>query len=262
MLEFWIGALPWADATWWVEIVSRTVPAGSAWSSVVPSAGEVFRPSPLPLWLVWAAVGVGVLAVVVGPLWRATRIMVTLVHELGHAGIGILMGRRFTGFVVRADMSGHAVTVGKTRGFGLALTTWAGYPMPAAVALGLVWTAQTGWAPAVLLGVAVVCLVCLVFVRSWSTAGTLLVVGAASGALWWWRDDARSAAVLLAVALVLLLGAWRHVFAVARVPSGSDPDVMGSLTWLPGWFWVGTQMLAIGAATYGVVLLLLPVLMG
>lgn len=130
------------------------------------------------------------------------------------------------------------------------------------MALGLVWAAQRGWAAAVLLGVAVVCVACLVFVRSLATAGTLLVVGAVAGALWWWRDDARSAAVLLAVAAVLLLGAWRHVFAVASVPRGSDPDVLGSLTWLPGWFWVGTQILAIGGTSYGVARLLWPVLVG
>ena len=70
------------------------------------------------------------------------RLGVTLVHELGHAFVGMLVGRRFTGFVLRGDMSGHAVTVGPPRGIGRLVTTWAGYPMPGVVALGLVAAAS------------------------------------------------------------------------------------------------------------------------
>ena len=74
------------------------------------------------------------------------RLAVTLVHELGHALVGLAVGRRFTGFVLRGDMSGHAVTVGPARGPGRVLSTWAGYPAPAVVGAALVWAAGRGWA--------------------------------------------------------------------------------------------------------------------
>ena len=46
------------------------------------------------------ALGIALLAVVVTDVWRVLRVAVTLVHELGHAVVGMLVGRRFTGFVV------------------------------------------------------------------------------------------------------------------------------------------------------------------
>lgn len=252
-----LARVPWADQAWWVAILERSSRGGSAlvdgdgWTSYVPLADETFTPR-LPGWQVWVPLAVGLLLTLVPPLWLRVRVVVTLAHELGHAAAGIVVGRRFTGFVVRADMSGHAVTVGKPRGAGLAWTTWSGYPAPALLAIGLVAAALGGWAPLVLGVVALICLVCLVFVRSWATAGVTLVVGLTAGALWWWRSDERSSTVLIVVAAVLLVGAWRHVFAVARAPRQSDPAELGRLTPLPGWFWVGTHLLVIAAATVAI----------
>lgn len=236
----WID-LPWAQSAWWQAIAARTAPSFAA------------EPSPFttPGWGLWLSLALGAVIVLLPPTWRLVRIVVTFVHELGHAAVGVVVGRRFTGFVVRGDMSGHAVTVGRTRGPGLVATTWAGYPAPALAGAALVWAALAGWSAPVLFAVALGAVVTLVFVRSWSTAGTTLAVAAAAGALWWWRDDARSSAVLLAVAAVLLLGAWRHWGAVARVPRASDPATLARLTGWPGWFWVATHFVTIAAATAG-----------
>lgn len=244
----WLDALPWADATWWLAIVERTRRASTGWASYVPAAQEWYEPL-TDDWQTWLPIVVALAVVVLPFAWRLVRIGVTWVHELGHAAVGIAVGRRFTGFVVRGDMSGHAVSVGKARGPGLALTTWAGYPAPAVVGAGLVAAAVHGWAPAVLGALAVVAALTLLFVRSWSTAGTTLVVALAAGALWWWRADGRSSAVVLTVGLVLILGAWRHLAAVAGSPRQSDPDVLARNTRVPGWFWVGTFGLVIAAAS-------------
>src|SRR5690606_19833180 len=49
-----------------------------------------------------AVVAAVALAVVLVPqAWRVARLGVTLVHELGHAVVGVAVGRRFTGFVLR-----------------------------------------------------------------------------------------------------------------------------------------------------------------
>ena len=51
--------------------------------------------------------------------------------------------------------------------------------------------------------------------------------------------------------MVLILGAWRHLGAVAGSPRGSDPDVLAKQTKIRGWFWVGTFGLVIAAASAG-----------
>ena len=53
------------------------------------------------LWLI--VVG-AVLVVALPGVWRLARLLVTLVHELGHALVGLAVGRRFTGFVVRLSL--------------------------------------------------------------------------------------------------------------------------------------------------------------
>src|SRR5688500_5955386 len=105
-------------------------------------------------------------AVAVSALWRVLRIAVTLVHELGHALVGMAVGRRFTGFVLRGDMSGHAVTVGPSRGSGRVVTTWAGYPAPALVGALMVGAAARGWAAPLVTAALLVLLLALVRVRT------------------------------------------------------------------------------------------------
>ncbi|PFG40080.1 peptidase M50B-like protein [Georgenia soli] len=212
------------------------------------------RPGPVPaedaavLAVVVAAV---VAAVAVPLLWRHLRVVVTVVHELGHGLVGVLCGRRFTGFVLRGDMSGHAVTVGPARGAGRVLSTWAGYPAPAVVGALLVRAAGTGWAPTVLGVGALVLLVSLVRVRSWYTALVMVALTAATAALWWWVGGALQAAVLLGVGLFLLVGAWRHLGALlgSRSP-GSDAAVLAGLTRVPRWCWVLSFAVVLGLASW------------
>ena len=195
-------------------------------------------------------------AVLVGwwPAWRTLRLVVTLVHELGHAVVAVLSGRRFTGFVLRSDMSGHAVTVGPARGPGAVATAWAGYPAPALLGALAVWLSARGWA-APLLGLLLLGLLAsLVRVRSGLTALVVLTSGAGLAALWWWRDDALQQQVLLGAGVVLLVGAWRHLGAVLGRPStGSDPAELARLTGVPTWLWLAGFVLVLAAATWLVV---------
>ncbi len=220
----------------WQQVTSR----------VVPVAGEV----ELRAQLVAVALLAALLAVAVPSLWRVLRIAVTLVHELGHALVGMAVGRRFTGFVLRGDMSGHAVTVGPSRGAGRVATTWAGYPAPAVAGALRVWAAARGWAaPLVTAGLAVL-LLALVRVRTLLTAGVVLVSAGATGALWWWRDDDVQAVVLVGLGVVLLVGAWRHLGAVAGARrSADDPAVLATLTPVPRLVWTASFVVACGAST-------------
>jgi hypothetical protein len=219
----------------WGEVGARLVPT----HAVTLTAPTVLTA------LVAALVMVGVASV-----WRAVRLVVTLVHELGHAVVGIAVGRRFTGFVLRGDMSGHAVTVGSSRGAGRVLTTWAGYPAPAVLGAVMVWAAGRGWsAPMVSAGL-VVLVVALLRVRSALTAAVMLLVLGANAALWWWRDDRLQATVLVALGVVLVVGAWRHLAAVAGSRDrGSDPAVLAAVTRVPRALWTASFALVCAGAT-------------
>lgn len=225
------------ETQWWPEVADRVRPVADSALDLSPEQ------------LTWSA-AVALALVAVGPLWRIVRLGVTLVHELGHALIGLAAGRKFTGFVLRADMSGHAVTRGKPRGFGLVATTWAGYPAPAVLGALLVWTATRGWAAPVLSAALVILLISWVRVRSLLTVLVMLAVSAGTAALWWAGDDDLQAQVLLAAGLVLLIGAWRHVGSVWRGrDTGSDPAVLARLTPVPRLLWLLSFAVVLAAAT-------------
>ena len=220
-------------------------------------------PPELAGWGLVAVLAVAAVAVSWWPAWRLLRLVVTLVHELGHALVGVACGRRFTGFVLRSDMSGHAVTVGPARGFGVLATTWAGYPAPALLGALLVMIAVRGWASPVLTVLLAGLLVALLFVRSLLTALVVLATTAGVGALWWWRDDALQQQVLVGAGLVLLVGAWRHLAAVlGRVDSRSDPGALARLSGVPTIVWQLSLVLVLGLATWAVVRELLTVVEG
>ena len=222
-------------------------------SEIIDAIGQRLGPGPVPADGPWnlLALAVAALAVVVPPLWRLLRPGVTIVHELGHALVGILMGRRFTGFVVSADMSGHAVTVGPRRGIGRILSTWAGYPAPAVVGALLVQIALHGWARTALFVALVVLVLSLVFTRSLHTLAAVLGTAAAVGALWWWGSAALIALLTLAAGVFLLLGAWRHLSAVITGGGRSDdPAQLAQLTGVPAWLWNLGYVLVLAAASW------------
>jgi hypothetical protein len=217
---------------------------------VVPTAADIA----IGTTSILVVLGIALLLVAVAPLWRVVRLVVTLVHELGHAVVGVLVGRRFTGFVLRGDMSGHAVTRGPARGPGRAASTWAGYPAPALVGALMVWAAGRGWsAPLVTTGLAVL-LFALLRVRSALTVVVMVVVIAGSAGLWWWRDDTLQPRVLVGLGVVLLVGAWRHLLAVlADRSTASDPAVLAQLTHVPRVLWNLTFVAGCALATWVVV---------
>lgn len=213
---------------------------------LLPVVGAV----PLDRSAIVLAVLLAAAAVAWSPLWRWLRLAVTLVHEVGHALVGIACGRRFTGFVVAGDSSGHAVTVGPARGFGRIATTWAGYPAPAVTGLVLVAGAARGYAAPMLAAAIVLGLALVVLVRSLSTLLVLLAALALVGALWWWREDGVQAQALVILGLVLLVGAWRGLGAVwRRGGRGDDPAVLRRLTGIPALVWQLTWAAVCAGAT-------------
>ncbi|WP_114044629.1 M50 family metallopeptidase [Acidipropionibacterium virtanenii] len=188
-------------------------------------------------WLL-AGIAVALACILVGPLWRLVRPAVTLVHELGHAVVGVLSGRRFTGFVISADMSGHTTTVGRPSGPGMVLTAAAGYPMPALIGAAAIGSALAGRAGVVLLLVLIALLVALFHARSLFTVGSLVLLILIDGYLWWAGDRPWAAAAVVWLGAVLLLGGWRHLAAVALHGDRSqDPGLLAAATRVPAAVW-------------------------
>ena len=240
------GTMDWSGV--WEAVLTRLT------ASV--SAQEV----PTSPWLA-SSVLVAALAVLVGPAWTVVRPVVTVVHELGHAVVGVVCGRRFTGFVVNSDMSGHTVTVGRSRGVGLVLTTLAGYPMPAVVgALGIA-AAMGGRAHLVLLIALVLLLVALVRSRSAHTVAVLVLLLSGTGVVWWQGSVELASTLVAAVSLVLLVGAWRQFLAVVlRGDRRDDPGALSTLTRVPAVVWNLVMLALIAAPTWWSLRALSPVL--
>ena len=166
----------------------------------------------------------------------------------------LMVGRRFLGFVVSRDLSGHAVTAGKPTGPGRVATSWAGYPAPAILGTVVVLLALHGWASAVLLLGLVILAVLLVMSRSVRTVLLVLLVAALTGALWWWGGSWRDG-VVAGVGLALIVGAWDSLrdVAVSRDPQ-QDHRTLAQLTGVPAGVWLATWFLVDAVAT-GVVVL-------
>ena len=223
------GSEPWATIWRRLHADPATAPGGAG---VVVVLALVLTVVTIPSW------------------WVRARVVVTVVHELGHGLVGALCGRRFTGLVLRGDMSGHAVTVGPARGPGRVLCTWSGYPAPAVVGAFALHAAGAGWAPPVLAATAAVLLGSLLRVRSVYTAVVMVLLAAVTAALWWWAAPAVQGGVLLGTGAFLLVGAWRHLGAVvARTGAGSDPAVLARLTHVPRWCWNASFVLVLAAST-------------
>ncbi|CEH00736.1 M50 family metallopeptidase [Propionibacterium freudenreichii] len=238
------------------------------WSGFAAQLGAHLRASvagvhPDEGWWIAAAVGAALVAVVVRPVWRWTRIAVTIVHELGHAVVGLLSGRKWQRFVVHPDMSGEVSTLGRPTGIGRVLTTAAGYPAPAVVGAVGIWAALAGWGPLVLLALALMALGALVRARSAFTVLALLVVLAGDLAAWWFGDVQLVSALVCGVGAFLVLGAWRQLLNVVRSGDpGQDPVVLGMLTHLPRGGWIAVFVLVVGAFSAWSLMMLWPVLGG
>lgn len=238
-----------------------TVPAGTLcpvtttdWDTLVQ---VVARADPPGAHALWPALVLVATVILVPSLRRWGRALGTIVHESGHAVVGMLVGRRFHGFTVGKDLSGAAVTSGRERGPGRVLTTWAGYPAPAALGAGLVIAALSGWAGAVTAAGTVALLLLLVMARSWRTGALVLLAALLTGLTCWFGDAVAGlplrAGLVVGVGLVLLLVAWDSLVDVARSRDRTqDPGTLAALTHLPSWFWIATWVVADGAATWAV----------
>lgn len=208
-----------------------------------------------PVVLAMALVALAV--VVVTPVWRVARHVVTIAHEGAHALLATLTGRRLDAIRLHSDTSGLTISAGRPRGFGMIATSFAGYVGPGLVGLGAAWLLREGYAVGLLWLLVVLLALVLLKIRNLFGLWSVLVAGVALVLVSWFLDEPVQSAVAYAVTWFLLFGSVRPVLELQaqrsrRRARQSDADQLARLTGLPGLFWVGVFLLVtVGALALG-----------
>src|SRR5699024_12650500 len=93
--------------------------------------------------MIWVYLGVGLILTRVPYVGKYFRIFNTLVHEIGHFLMSLIVGARVYKVSLNADTSGEAVTESRGRIRNI-LIAFAGYPFGSGVGLLSVWVLEKG----------------------------------------------------------------------------------------------------------------------
>ena len=197
----------------------------------VPGAGLVVATGLVALLLVASPAG-----------WPRVRLGVTVVHEAGHALVGVLVGRRLRSIHLHSDTSGLTVTRGKPRGPGMVAMLAAGYLAPAALGLVAALLLAAGRSVGLLWLLVLLAAALILWVRNGYGALVLLVGGTAVLLVTWYGDGTVQSVAAYLIAWLLLLAAPRPLLellgAGRRRPRTSDPDQLARLTRVPAVLWI------------------------
>ncbi|WP_354642257.1 M50 family metallopeptidase [Kitasatospora camelliae] len=200
------------------------------------------QPDP-PRWLVLAAAGLALLAVLPRPVWRLSRNVVTIAHEGGHGLVALLTRRRLSGIRLHSDTSGLTVSSGPPTGPGMVLTAAAGYTAPSLLGLGGAALLASGRITA-LLWIAIALLAgMLIMIRNAFGVLSVLVTGGAFLAISWYGGTELQAAFAYLGVWFLLLAGVRPVVELQRKrrhggAPDSDADQLARLTGVSAVLWV------------------------
>lgn len=170
----------------------------------------------------------------------------TLVHELGHGVMAVLVGGSFERFVMWPDGSGAAMWSGRISRLDLALVAAGGLVGPAiAAGLGFAFGHTARGANKCLLAFGTAMVLALVFVVR-NVFGFIFVAAVAAlcfaVALKASREVTQLVLIFLAVQLALsVFSRGDYLFTrTAETAQGSMPSDVGQMAqalWLPFWFW-------------------------
>ncbi|WOQ16736.1 M50 family metallopeptidase [Raineyella sp. W15-4] len=196
---------------------------------------------PLPAPEIVLGLGAAALVLVLfRPVWRTTRMLVTITHEAGHAVVGRLSGRELEGIRLNADTSGVTVTRGRPRGPGMVATLLAGYTAPAVVGVAAAALLGTGRATALLWAFLLFLALMLLAIRNLYGLAVIMVVGGALGLATWYLPVELQGWLAYLLCWVLLFGAVRPTLELAGSRDrGSDAAQLARLTHLPQLLWTG-----------------------
>ncbi|MGD7733835.1 M50 family metallopeptidase [Propionibacteriaceae bacterium G57] len=192
---------------------------------------------PVPEPQVVALLGGGALLLVVFA-WPVVRMLVTIVHEAGHALVATLTGRSLSGIRLHSDTSGLTVTRGRPTGPGMVATLTAGYTAPGIVGLAAALVLASGHAVGLLWAWVAALAVMLLFIRNFYGLLVMVVVGGLIGAATWYLDPLSQSWLAYLLTWLLLLSAPRPAVEVIRRPSStSDAAQLARITRVPATMW-------------------------
>jgi hypothetical protein len=166
--------------------------------------------------------------------WRLGRLVVTAIHECGHAVAALLTGRKVSAVHLRADSSGVTIHRGALGRPGRMITAAAGYPAPGAVGVAGAWLIanhHATWWLAVLAGLGAA--MAVLWVRNLFGLALLLIWVAGLGWLLVSGSPTVDTLVGAAVAWYLVLGGLRAAAELFGDRSQSDARDLGRLAHLP-----------------------------
>lgn len=220
---------------WWEHVLT-------AWDILLERWHITAAPEP------WAilVVAIAVIAIVSVPtIWTRIRQAATIVHEMGHAVVGSIFGRKIDGIALHSDTSGVTTSRGNPHGIGFLLSVLSGYPAPSLLGLGMIWAATSNWSGAALTLFAILMLIALWLCRNAIGFLSCTLAVAASAALWWWGTPPIVANAVLAVGIFMVIAGFRcciDLWEAHKRGDGetSDAGQAASLSVvLPSVVWIG-----------------------
>lgn len=198
------------------------------------------------------------------PARKMMKLIETLVHEVGHAVVGLLAGGKIYGIHIRWDTSGVTQVALPVKGsyFGRLMTSSAGYPASAHVIGALGILLAVGREKYAMFGVLFLGLITLFFARSLLTFVISLTFSGISIAVLRLYPDASTGVVLSLCILLLVCSilSMKELWFVIRLQDSSDAHALAELTFIPAkiWWWILAFMNLVGIGfmsllTYSVV---------
>ncbi len=194
--------------------------------------------------------------VLIGPIWRWTSYLITVVHEGGHALAALLVGSKLQGIKIRWDRSGETLTLGSTFLPLRMWTTWWGYPAPAALGCFYLWAVFEGRQGLAITFTLIMSFVMFLQIRSFMAFLTITGSGIATACIWWWLPATPMAFLIYFFGWFLLFGAVGSLGNLTRLhwrgqASGSDALSLRSMTLVvPAVVWLLTFWCAISAGVF------------
>jgi hypothetical protein len=181
--------------------------------------------------------------IVFSPLKRWAKYIETVFHELGHAFVGIVLGKKLKGFKLYADTSGETVTMSNGYGFRGMLTQLAGYPAPIVFATSILFLTVRGFSVQIMFGLIFVSCFMFLFVRNVFAVIPLATVFAIGAGSLYLKNDSFTIIFSSALAgLLLFLGVESLRKLNKYRPQGSDATMLGGYIGGSEGFWIGTMM--------------------
>lgn len=220
---------------------------------------HAFASQPRPaLWLIGVS-GLLALAVVASSrAWPVARMVVTIVHEGGHALVALVTGRRLTGVRLYRNTSGVTFSAGRAGGPARTFTAAAGYPAPSLLGLIAAALLTVGHLTGMLLLSLVLLAGLAVAIRNAYGMLAVLVTAAVVAVVCLYAPAAVQAGFGYTMTWFLLLGGVRPVIELYRERrrgpgQRTDADQLARLTPVPAGAWVvlfglvAVAALAVGA---------------